>query len=160
LRLFKLKSQEITNKQEILIQEIDIGDRIRKDVGDVSDLAISIKNNGLIHPISVTKNGKLVAGRRRIETFKKLGLEEIPFTITDIAIKENGDISKRRIKISQKRRESVNAVSECLKELAKLQCDSLNCCGRRSTPDEYTIVTSLCSLCFPRIYVVRIEKEK
>jgi hypothetical protein len=109
----------------IRIKDIEISNHFRKDVGDVSDLAFSTKNNGLIHPISVTKNDKLVAGRRRIETFKKLGLEEIPVTITDIAIKEDGDKTKRCIKIAKKRLESVNAVSERLKELAKLQPDSL-----------------------------------
>lgn len=109
----------------IRVKDIEISNRFRRDVGDVSDLAISIKNNGLIHPISITRDSKLVAGRRRIEAFKELGLETIPVTITDMAIKEDRDISKRRIKIAQKRLESVNAVSERLKELAKLQPGSV-----------------------------------
>jgi hypothetical protein len=61
-------------------------------------------------------------------------------------------ISKRCIKIAQKRREAVNAVSECLKELSKLQRYSLGGVLQMST-----IVTSLCSLCFTQNYVVRIQ---
>lgn len=82
----------------VRIKDIEISNRFRKDVGDVSDLSISIKNIGLIHPISITKNGKLVAGRRRIEAFKKLGLEEIPANTTDIKIKEDGEIDENSIR--------------------------------------------------------------
>jgi ParB-like chromosome segregation protein Spo0J len=80
------------------IKDIEISNCFRKDVGDVSDLAINIKNNGLIHPISVTKDGRLVAGRRRIEAFKRIGLEEIPVILTDIKIKEDGEINENSIK--------------------------------------------------------------
>jgi len=93
-----LNFQEIMNKQRILINEITIGDRFRKEMGDLDDLVISIKNNGLLHPIAITRNGMLVAGRRRIEAFKKLGLEEIPATMIDIDIKENGEIDENNIR--------------------------------------------------------------
>jgi ParB family chromosome partitioning protein len=84
--------------QQILVKDIKVENRFRKDIGDVSDLAQSIKNNGLLHPISITKDRTLVAGSRRIEAFKKLGLEQIPATITDIEIKENGEIDENKIR--------------------------------------------------------------
>ena len=82
----------------MLIKDIKIGNRFRKDVGDIDELANSIKNNGLLHPVSITRGGVLVAGRRRIESFNKLGLEKIPVTIIDIEIKENGEIDENSIR--------------------------------------------------------------
>jgi ParB-like chromosome segregation protein Spo0J len=89
---------EIDVVQQILIKNVKIGNRFRKDIGDVSDLVDSIKNNGLLHPISISKDGTLVAGSRRIEAFKKLGMERIPATIIDIPIKEDGEIDENRIR--------------------------------------------------------------
>ena len=71
-------------KRQVSIKDIIFGNRFRKEVGDISGLANSIKNNGIIHHISITKNDNLVAGRRRIEAFKNLGLEHIPAIIIDI----------------------------------------------------------------------------
>jgi len=93
-----LNFQAITNKQEMLIKDIKIGNRFRKDVGDIDELANSIKNNGLLHPVSITRGGVLVAGRRRIEAFNKLGFEKIPITIIDIKIKEDGEIDENSIR--------------------------------------------------------------
>jgi DNA modification methylase len=89
---------EIDAILQMLIKDIKVGNRFRRDIGDISDLANSIKNNGLLHPISITKDGTLVAGRRRIEAFKKLGFEEIPAIIIDIEIKENGEIDENSIR--------------------------------------------------------------
>ena len=81
-----------------MIKDIEIGNRFRKEVGDIAELANSIKRNGLLHPISITRSRELVAGRRRIEAFKKLGLEKISVTIMDIDIKENGEIDENSIR--------------------------------------------------------------
>jgi 16S rRNA G966 N2-methylase RsmD len=90
---------EIEAVPQVLIKDIKVGNRFRRDMGDVSDLAESIKNNGLLHPISIMKDHTLVAGSRRIEAYKQLGFEQIPAVIVDIKIKENGEIdenSKRK----------------------------------------------------------------
>jgi N6-adenosine-specific RNA methylase IME4 len=68
----------------IKIQEIKIGKRQRVDMGDVGELAESIEQLGLLHPIVVTSKKELIAGERRLLAFKKLGREEIPATIIDI----------------------------------------------------------------------------
>lgn len=64
--------------EEIKIENIRIGERFRKDLGDIKGLAESIKEIGLLHPIVLTPSGWLVAGQRRIEAYKYLGLDEIP----------------------------------------------------------------------------------
>jgi len=63
------------------ISKITIGPRCRKDLGDIQALAKSISEIGLLHPIVVTPQFELIAGRRRLEAMKLLGREKIPVTI-------------------------------------------------------------------------------
>jgi len=42
--------------------EIKVGERFRKDTGDVSDLARTIDKIGLLQPIGVNSNNELVFG--------------------------------------------------------------------------------------------------
>ena len=66
------------------IAEIVIADRHRKDMGDLDGLAASIAAIGLLHPVVVRTDGRLIAGGRRIEAFKPLGRAEIPAIVIDI----------------------------------------------------------------------------
>jgi len=56
---------------------IDRASRQRKEVGDVSELADSIRRLGLIHPIVVDRRLFLIAGERRLEAHRLLGLDSI-----------------------------------------------------------------------------------
>jgi hypothetical protein len=49
------------------IEYIIIGNRFRKDLGDLDSLAKSIAEIGLLHPIAIAENNELVAGQRRLE---------------------------------------------------------------------------------------------
>jgi len=49
--------------------------RFRKDLGDLTSLADSIKEIGLIHPIVVNSGGVLIAGERRLAACKIAGVE-------------------------------------------------------------------------------------
>lgn len=68
----------------LLIELIIVEDRHRTDLGDLSDLKDSINKVGLLHPIVVTADRKLVAGQRRLEAFKELGRAEIPVHFIDL----------------------------------------------------------------------------
>ncbi len=68
----------------IKISGVKVGERLRKDVGDLEPLINSIKTVGLLHPIVVTPDGTLIAGYRRLEAFKQMGMEEIPATVLDV----------------------------------------------------------------------------
>ena len=68
---------------DIAITEIEIGDRFRSAVGDINGLVSSIKEVGLLHPVVITKSNLLIAGRRRLEACKSLGMERIPVTVID-----------------------------------------------------------------------------
>jgi DNA methylase/ParB/Sulfiredoxin domain len=65
--------------ESIPIGIINIGTRLRRDLGDLHSLAKSISEVGLLHPIVLnSKNDVLVAGQRRLEACKILGWHKIP----------------------------------------------------------------------------------
>lgn len=65
------------------IEKIIIKDRIRKDFGDIQELADDIKQNGLINPPVVNKNYELLAGERRLRACKSLGWSQIEIRMMD-----------------------------------------------------------------------------
>lgn len=55
------------------VDSISVGARHRKDLGDIAVLARSIADRGLLQPITITPDGALVCGLRRLEAIKQLG---------------------------------------------------------------------------------------
>lgn len=90
---------------EMNISGIKIGKRFREDVGDVSSLANSIKDIGLLHPVVVTHEYELIAGYRRIAAFKKLGRETIPVNIVNLDDIQTGECDENTV-----RKERLNSV--------------------------------------------------
>lgn len=72
---------------KILIDDIDVGERFRKEFGDLNELAISINTHGQLQPIIVTrKEGDrfhLVAGERRLRAHQILKKTEIDATLQE-----------------------------------------------------------------------------
>lgn len=69
---------------QIRIAEIVTRNRIRKDYGNVEELATDIRENGLIHPPVVTSNHILIAGERRVKACRLLGWNEIEVRIMEV----------------------------------------------------------------------------
>ena len=74
------------------LSEIEVGDRFRKDLGDVAELAQNITKEGLIQPISVKRNYEgashpytLIAGGRRFAALKMIA-EKTKKTTTSVRI--------------------------------------------------------------------------
>lgn len=65
------------------IDKIIVADRIRKDFGDIQELADDIKQNGLINPPVVNKEYELLAGERRLRACKSLGWSQIEVRMMD-----------------------------------------------------------------------------
>src|SRR5271163_847427 len=74
------------------INEIVIPPRLRKEMGDIDQLAASIKDNGLIQPIVLVTEPKadvdgsgtailLIAGHRRYQALIKLGINELEYGV-------------------------------------------------------------------------------
>src|SRR3984893_17287937 len=66
------------------IDQIQVGFRYRKDLGDLRGLAESIREVGLLHPVVVTPEGRLIAGQRRLEACRLLGWGDVPVTVVDL----------------------------------------------------------------------------
>lgn len=66
------------------IADIDVGERDRTDMGDIAELAASIDAVGLLHPVVITADRKLIAGDRRLAAVRELGWLEVPVTVVDL----------------------------------------------------------------------------
>lgn len=62
---------------QVAIDAITVGERRREDLGDMDALARSIERYGLIQPVVIDGNGRLVAGGRRLAACRQLGWSAI-----------------------------------------------------------------------------------
>ena len=58
---------------QVRVDDIKVKHRIRRDLGDLSQLAESIRQHGLMNPIVINERKELIAGERRLESVKILG---------------------------------------------------------------------------------------
>ncbi len=58
--------------KELKITHIKVGQRSRKDMGDLTTLAESIRQEGLLQPIGVTAKLELVFGERRLLAYRDI----------------------------------------------------------------------------------------
>jgi N6-adenosine-specific RNA methylase IME4/ParB-like chromosome segregation protein Spo0J len=76
------------------VSAIKVGARHRRELGDIASLARSIERLGLLHPVVVTPDGRLIAGERRLEAYKMLGRTEIPVTEVDLEEIARGELAE------------------------------------------------------------------
>ena len=102
------------------INQIQVSKRIRKDVGDLSPLMDSLKRYGLLNPITITKDYKLIAGQRRLESARQLGWTTIDAVVVDI----NDPVTRLEIELEENTQRSNFTELELLegyKQLEKLR---------------------------------------
>ena len=86
----------------IPIAEIVIGNRARKDMGDIDSLASSMHDLGQLQPILLGRGNVLIAGARRIEAARSLGWPTIQYIQTNdldtaaLALKAERDENSQR----------------------------------------------------------------
>jgi ParB family transcriptional regulator, chromosome partitioning protein len=68
----------------VSIRKINVRNRYRKNLGDIESLAANIKELGLLHPIVVRPDGRLIAGERRLAACKRLGWKTVSVTYVDL----------------------------------------------------------------------------
>jgi len=59
------------------VDSIQVGARHRKDLGDIDTLKASIDEHGLLQPLTITEEGVLICGRRRLEAIRQLGWRQV-----------------------------------------------------------------------------------
>lgn len=89
--------------ERIPLASIIVGERFRKQYGNMDDLIASIKEQGLIQPIAVAKSRKdgeyiLLAGGRRLRACTTLGFAEMPARIYPDDISEE---ERRAIELTE-----------------------------------------------------------
>lgn len=62
---------------ERTVDSIRIGVRHRHDLGDLGPLIASIRRQGLVQPITITPDGTLICGARRLAAIKQLGYRTV-----------------------------------------------------------------------------------
>jgi ParB/RepB/Spo0J family partition protein len=82
----------MTNTRKI--NDVIIGIRHRRELGDIASLARSIASVGLLHPIVVRPDGVLIAGERRLTACKHLGWTEIPVTVVSLDEIARGELTE------------------------------------------------------------------
>jgi ParB/RepB/Spo0J family partition protein len=74
------------------IADITVGDRHRQDMGDLEELADSIKRQGVLQPIGVTADDELVFGKRRLLACRDiLGWDTIDCRVVDVTSLVEGE---------------------------------------------------------------------
>lgn len=66
----------------IAVTDVIVSDRVRKDFGDVDELADSMARLGQLQPIVITPERRLIAGERRLRAARLLGWEWIDCRVT------------------------------------------------------------------------------
>ncbi len=84
--------------ENLAIADIIIGQRHRRDLGDIPGLAASIGEIGLLQPVVVTNANVLVAGERRIRAFQHLGRSCVPVRRLDIECVVRGEFDENEIR--------------------------------------------------------------
>ena len=83
---------------ELPLEAIRIGDRFRRELGDIASLASSIAEIGLLHPIVLTSENELIAGARRIAAFRQLGRTIIPAHVVPLADIARGEFDENAVR--------------------------------------------------------------
>lgn len=76
------------------VDSLVVGERHRKDMGDLDALARSIREVGLLHPVVITPDGRLIAGERRLAACRQIGWGEIPVTVVELGELARGEAAE------------------------------------------------------------------
>lgn len=81
------------------IEEVVVGNRHRRDMGDLQGLADSIRAIGLLQPIGVTKDKTLIFGARRLAACRDvLQWKSIPTRVLDLAVIAEGEFVENHLR--------------------------------------------------------------
>lgn len=71
---------------DVPLDDIKVGPRYRKDLGDLSSLKESIgRHGGLLQPVGLTPDLSLIWGLRRLSAYREMGRETIPARVISLA---------------------------------------------------------------------------
>jgi ParB family chromosome partitioning protein len=115
----------------LALQAIRVGKRHRRDLGDIDGLAASMRDLGLLHPVVVRPDGKLIAGERRLRAAKQPGWTNIPVTVVDLDEIARGEFAENAVRKNFTLSEAV-AVKRALEPLEKAAAKERMLAGKPS----------------------------
>ncbi|MBN2656481.1 MAG: ParB N-terminal domain-containing protein [Spirochaetales bacterium] len=101
------------------INKIVINKRVRRNTGDLSQLAESMEKYGQMHPVIVNKKMELISGYRRIQCARQLNWKTVFALVVDV----NSDAEKLAMELEENLRRkdfTEDEKIEAFKKLAKL----------------------------------------
>ena len=98
------------------INKIIINKRVRKNSGDLSQLADSMKKYGQIHPVIVNKKMELISGYRRIQCARQLNWK----TVFAIVVDASSESDKLTLELEENLRRKDFSEEEKLEAFKKL----------------------------------------
>ena len=82
--------------QMVDLDKVHWDHRYREDLGNIDDLTESIKDKGVLQPITIRPDYTLLAGERRVTAARKAGLKKIPALIRDV---KDDDLDMREVEL-------------------------------------------------------------
>jgi ParB/RepB/Spo0J family partition protein len=77
--------------KDLPIEDVVEGTRFREDLGDINELMESIKTYGILQPLVVDSDNRLIAGGRRLTAARSAGLSHVPCVVHRGSI-DDGDL--------------------------------------------------------------------
>lgn len=93
----KVEGHRKDKLRHVKLEEVIIGERFREDLGDLEELIASIREKGVIQPITIDSNMNLLAGGRRCAASLEIGLPTIPAIIREFV----DEIDSREIELME-----------------------------------------------------------
>lgn len=109
----------------VKIDDIKIKKRVRRDLGDLEALKDSLKQYGLMNPITLNSKYELVAGERRLEAAKSLGWERINAIVLDKNVDKLCQLEMELEENNQRKEFTDDELLEGYKRLERLRNPSI-----------------------------------
>jgi ParB/RepB/Spo0J family partition protein len=93
----KVEGHRKDKLKHLKLEEIIVGERFRVDYGDIDELVASIKDKGIIQPLTVDSNHNLLAGGRRHAAATKAELPTVPVIVREFV----DEIDSREIELME-----------------------------------------------------------
>jgi DNA modification methylase len=123
--------------KRLRVSEIKAGRRHRKDFGDLKSLAQSIKEEGLLQPVGVTKDMKLVFGERRLRAVRDvLKRKTILGRIVDVSSIVAGEWTENEVRKDFSPSERVAIAKAIEKSMPERRGKSQNFDGLKGRTDD------------------------
>ena len=93
--------------ENIKTEKIKVRSNPRKDFGDLTELACSIEEHGILEPLLINKDFVLICGERRLRVAKRLSMSIVPCEF--IAVENEAEIKL----VENIHRKNLNPIEEC-----------------------------------------------